>query len=86
MVRSAPLKFSGDNWNAAKCGGDLVANGGALNLLEAHVHDSDNACGERSGDDESEVSEVDCFAVSKVVCSCVFVGDSAIVHFVELGG
>ena len=34
-----------------------------LSLFEAHVHDSDNACGERCLDDEFEVSEVDGLAV-----------------------
>ena len=63
VVRSLPLEFSGDDWDAAQCGGDLVANGGSLDLFEAHVHDSDNACGERCLDDEFEVSEVDGLAV-----------------------
>ena len=64
----------------------MVANGGALDLLEAHIHDSDNACAERSGDDHPEMSEVNGFAISQVVGGLVVVCDSAIVDFVELGG
>ena len=37
---------------------------GILDLLEAHVHDFDNACAERSGDDHSEMSEVNSLAIS----------------------
>ena len=37
---------------------------GILDLLEAHVHDFDNACVERSGDDHSEMSEVNSLAIS----------------------
>ena len=64
----------------------MVANGGALDLLEAHVHDFDNACAERSGDDHSEMPEMDGLAISQIVGGFVVVGDSASVDFVKLGG
>ena len=64
----------------------MVTNGGALDLLEAHVHDFDNACAERSGDDHSEMPEMDGLAISQIVGGFVVVGDSASVYFVELGG
>ena len=64
----------------------MVANGGTLDLLEAHVHDFDNACAEGSGDDHSEMSEVNSLAISQIVGGFVVVCDSASVDFVELGG
>ena len=64
----------------------MVANGGALDLLEAHIHDSDNACAEGSGDDHPEMSEVNGFAISQVVGGFVVVCDCASVDLVELGG
>ena len=60
----------------------MIANGGALDLFEAHVHDSDNACAEGGGDDESEVSEMYGFAVEEVVGGFVMVGDCATMDFV----
>ena len=64
----------------------MVTNGGALDLSEALVHDFDIACAERSGDDHSEMSEMDGLAISQIVGGFVVVGDSASVYFVELGG
>ena len=64
----------------------MIANAGALYLLEAHVHDFDNACVERSGDDHSEMSEMNCLAISQIVGGFVVVFDCAIVYFVELSG
>ena len=45
----------------------MVADGGALNLLETHVHHSDQASSEGGLDDESDVFQVYCFAVNQVV-------------------
>ena len=77
MVGPAPLKFSGDDWYAAQCGGNLVPNGGSSNLSEAHVHDFEDACVEGCLNYELEVFGVDGFAVVEVVCGCAVVcGDA----------
>ena len=57
-----------------------------MDLLEAHIHDSDNACAEGSGDDHSEMSEMNGFAISQIVGGLVVVCDCASVYFVELSG
>ena len=43
VVGSFPLKFFGDDRNAAQCWGDLVPDGGTSDLSEAHVHDSEDS-------------------------------------------
>ena len=79
------MKFSGDDWNAAKCGGDLVANGGAPDLSEAHVHDSEDACVKRCLNDEFEVLGMDGFEVIEIMSGSVMVFGDAFVDFVNGG-
>ena len=83
MVRSAPLEFSGDDRYAAKCGGNLVSNGGASDLSEAHVHDSEDARVKRCLNDEFEVFCVDGFVVVEIVGGSVMVFSDAVVDFVN---
>ena len=45
----------------------MVADGGALNLLETHAHHSDQASSEGGLDDESDVFQVYRFAVDQIV-------------------
>ena len=85
MVRSAPLEFSGDDRYAAKCGGNLVSNGGASDLSEAHVHDSEDARVKRCLNDEFEVFCVDGFVVVEIVSGSVMVFGDAVSDFVDRG-
>ena len=63
VVGLLPPQFSCYDWNAAQCWGDLIANCGSLDLHQAHVHDSDNACVKRCLDNEWHVFEMNGFAV-----------------------
>ena len=85
VVRSFPLKFSGYDWYAAQCGGDLVANGGTPDLPEAHVHDSEDASVEGCLNDEFEVFGMDGLVVVDVVSGGMMVLDHTICDLVHCG-